>query len=74
MHLKYELTLKQYENTSEYLKNQTLSNIETKKVTRDITLNQLVKYSTFILTQTQVNIFINVLIYLYNKLIYLLMC
>lgn len=73
MHLKYELTLKQYENTSEYLKNQTLSNIETKKVTRDITLNQLVKYSTFILTQTQVNIFINVLIYLYNKLIYLLM-
>lgn len=62
MHLKYELTLKQYENTSEYLKNQTLSNIETKKVTRDITLNQLVKYSTFILTQTQVNIFINVLI------------
>lgn len=74
MHLKYELTLKQYEKTSEYLKNQTLSNIETKKVTRDITLNQLVKYSTFILTQTQVNIFINVLIYLYNKLIYLLMC
>ena len=74
MHLKYELILKQYENTSEYLKNQTLSNIETKKVTRDITLNQLVKYSTFILTQTQVNIFINVLIYLYNKLIYLLMC
>lgn len=74
MHLKYELTLKQYENTSEYLKNQTLSNIETKKITRDITLNQLVKYSTFILTQTQVNIFINVLIYLYNKLIYLLMC
>lgn len=73
MHLKYELTLKQYENTSEYLKNQTLSNIETKKITRDITLNQLVKYSTFILTQTQVNIFINVLIYLYNKLIYLLM-
>lgn len=62
MHLKYELTLKQYENTSEYLKNQTLSNIETKKITRDITLNQLVKYSTFILTQTQVNIFINVLI------------
>lgn len=74
MHLKYELALKQYENTSEYLKNQTLSNIETKKITRDITLNQLVKYSTFILTQTQVNIFINVLIYLYNKLIYLLMC
>lgn len=74
MHLKYELTLKQYEKTSEYLKNQTLSNIETKKITRDITLNQLVKYSTFILTQTQVNIFINVLIYLYNKLIYLLMC
>lgn len=74
MHLKYELILKQYENTSEYLKNQTLSNIETKKITRDITLNQLVKYSTFILTQTQVNIFINVLIYLYNKLIYLLMC
>lgn len=74
MHLKYELTLKQYENTSEYLKNQTLSNIETKKITQDITLNQLVKYSTFILTQTQVNIFINVLIYLYNKLIYLLMC
>lgn len=62
MHLKYELALKQYENTSEYLKNQTLSNIETKKITRDITLNQLVKYSTFILTQTQVNIFINVLI------------
>lgn len=74
MHLKYELILKQYENTSEYLKNQTLSNIETKKITQDITLNQLVKYSTFILTQTQVNIFINVLIYLYNKLIYLLMC
>lgn len=74
MHLKYELTLKQYEKTSEYLKNQTLSNIETKKITQDITLNQLVKYSTFILTQTQVNIFINVLIYLYNKLIYLLMC
>lgn len=74
MHLKYELALKQYENTSEYLKNQTLSNIETKKITQDITLNQLVKYSTFILTQTQVNIFINVLIYLYNKLIYLLMC
>lgn len=62
MHLKYELTLKQYKKTSEYLKNQTWCNIETNKIIQDITLNQLVKYSTFILTQTQVNIFINALI------------
>lgn len=61
MHLKYELTLKQYKKTSEYLKNQTW-NIETNKIIQVITLNQLVKYSTFIHTQTQVNIFINVLI------------
>lgn len=31
MHLKHELTLKQYKKTSEYLKNQTWCNIETNK-------------------------------------------